>query len=272
MKRIEGNKGDTLFNQIRSLVRFRSLFVELIRAEISLRYRKSVLGVAWTVMNPIINALVLFFLFRAIFKIKDLGDIDFFPYVYSGVLLLNFITRGIVEASEQLHVYSPVIRRISVPSEIFVISKVLGNLLNFFLGLVPLLFYLGIINRELSLKILLVPIFILPVFLIVSAISLLLSILYLNFRDIEHLMPIALNILFYISPVFYSVELIGGNTRRLVELNPLTTVLESCRYIFGVSQSFNSGYLALLMIFGTTAFLVSLRIIERNRMKVVLVS
>lgn len=127
--------------QLRSLYKYRALFLELIRTEIKLRYRRSVLGVAWTVMNPVLNAIVLYFVFRAIFKFKSLGEVDFFPYVYTGVLVLNYLTRSVIEGSEQLHVYSGVLRRVNIPGEVFVIAKVLGNLANFIFGLLPLGIY-----------------------------------------------------------------------------------------------------------------------------------
>lgn len=261
-----------LFQQFKNLFFFRFLFIELIRSEIVLRYRRSFLGVAWTVLNPIFLAVVLYYLFRAIFKFRTLGETDFFPYVYCGVLLLTFITRAIVEGSEQIHVSAGVLRRIRFPSEILVLSKVSGNLINLFLGLLPLILYLLFTNGLVGWRLFLLPLVFIPVFLIVSSIAIMLSVAYVFFRDIEHLMPTLLNILFYISPVFYSIDLIGGNTRFLVELNPLNNILESFRYLFGAGLVFHPAYLLASSIFGFLLFCTSLRVMEVNRMRVILVS
>jgi len=261
-----------LVQQFKNLFFFRFLFIELIRSEIILRYRRSFLGVAWTVLNPIFLAVVLYFLFRAIFKFRTLGETDFFPYVYCGVLLLTFITRAIVEGSEQIHISAGVLRRTRFPSEILVLSKVCGNLINLFLGIIPLIVYLLLKNGLVGLRLLLIPPVLFPVLLLVSSIAIMLSVAYVFFRDIEHLMPTLLNILFYVSPVFYSIDLIGGNTRFLVELNPLNNILESFRYVFGAGLVFHTAYLLASSLFGFLLFCISLRVMELNRMRVLLVS
>jgi ABC-type polysaccharide/polyol phosphate export permease len=215
---------------------------------------------------------VLYFIFRAIFKFKSLGETDFFPYVYCGVLILNFITRAIVEGGEQLHISSTVLRKIRFPAEILVLAKVSGNLINLFLGIIPLLIYLIFSGGLLSFRILLTPFVLLPLALIVSAVAIMLSVAYVFYRDIEHLVPTLLNVLFYISPVFYSIDLIGGKTRSLVELNPLNNFLESFRFLYGVGDTLHLCYISCSLILGILLLCFSLRILEKNRMRVILVS
>lgn len=223
-------------------------------------------------MNPVLNATVLYFVFRAIFKMRSLGDVDFFPYVYSGVLLLNFITRAVVEGSEQLHNFSDVLRRINIPAEVFVIAKVLGNLANFMFGLIPLSIYYVFTSHEVTGSIIWLPLIMLSISLSVSASAIFLSVLYVFFRDIQHLIPIAMNIIFYVSPVFYSVEMIGGNTQRIVRLNPIIGYLDSLRNSLNIDSSMNSTYLIIATVFGFIFLLASMRFIENNRMKAVFVS
>ena len=258
--------------QLRSLYKYRALFIELIRTEIKLRYRKSVLGVAWTVMNPVLNAIVLYFVFRAIFKFKSLGEVDFFPYVYTGVLVLNYLTRAVIEGSEQLHVYSGVLRRVNIPGEVFVIAKVLGNLANFIFGLLPLGIYFVFKLHPLNWNLLFLPLLLISFTLIIVSISIFLSVFYVFFRDIQHLIPIFMNIVFYISPVFYAVDMIGGSTRQIVNLNPLIGYLNGFRKSLSISGELDIKFLAMASILGLIAGYASLRFIENNRMKAVFVS
>lgn len=223
-------------------------------------------------MNPVLNATVLFFVFRAIFKMRSLGDVDFFPYVYSGVLLLNYITRAVVEGSEQLHNFSEVLRRINIPAEVFVIAKVLGNLANFIFGLMPLAIYYVIKTHSVGLSILWLPLIMFSLTLSVSALAIFLSVLYVFFRDIQHLIPIAMNIVFYVSPVFYSVEMIGGNTQKIVRLNPIIGYIDSLRNSLNIDSHLNLRYLSIATVFGAILLLASMRFIENNRMKAVFVS
>jgi ABC-type polysaccharide/polyol phosphate export permease len=269
---ISSNHTSSLGDQFRALYKFRWLLAELVKTEIKLRYRRSTLGVVWTIMNPVLNALVLYFVFRAIFKFKTLGDIDFFPYVYSGVLLMNFFTQAIIQASEQLHVYSGVLRRVNIPGEIFVLAKVLGNIVNFLFGLVPLLVYYIITMHQVSWKIALAPFVVLSLTFIITAISIFLSVIYVYFRDIQHLMPIFMSLLFYITPVFYSLDMVGGRTREVMEMNPLVTYLDSFRNYLSITGSTNYRFILTVTVVGFVLMLFSMRFMERNRMKAVFLS
>lgn len=272
MKIVEAGRHQTLTTQFKNIWRFRWLFLELIRAEIKLRYRRSFLGIAWTVMNPVLNATVLYFVFRAIFKMKSLGEVDFFPYVYSGVLLFNYITRGIIEGSEQLHNFADVLRRMNIPAEVFVLAKILGNLANFIFGLMPLAIYYLLTNHSLNYSILKLPLILLSVTILISAVSIFLSVLYVFFRDVQHLMPIVMNIIFYISPVFYSIEMIGGTTQQIVRLNPIIGYLDGFRNSLNINSNFNLFFFLYSTIFSTGLLIASLRFIETHRMKAVFIS
>ena len=261
-----------LRDQLHSLFRFRWLLVELVKAEIKLRYRRSALGVVWTVMNPVLNAIVLYFVFRAIFKFRTLGEIDFFPYVYSGVLLLTFFTQAVVQGAEQLHSYASVLRRVNIPGEVFVIAKIIGNSVNFVFGMIPLLVYFLITQHQVTWKIILSPLVVLSLGFIVTAIALFLSVIYVYFRDMEHLIPIIMTLLFYLTPVFYSLEMVGGRTRKVMELNPLVTYLDSFRNYLSITGSTNYKYLFASTLIGLLLMILAMRFMERNRMKAVFLS
>lgn len=272
MRAVRSNQNTPFLEQLAALFRYRWLLIELIKTEIKLRYRRSTLGVVWTMMNPILNALVLYFVFRAIFKFRTLGEIDFFPYVYSGVLLMTFFTQAISQASEQLTVFSGVLRRVNIPGEVFVISKVFGNIVNFLFAFIPLIIYFLISGHPISWKIVLAPIVVISLTFIVSAISIFLSVVYVYFRDLQHLVPIILTLTFYLTPVFYSLEMVGGRTREIMELNPLVTYLDSFRNYLNITGSTNYKFIGLVTILGMILLALAMRFMERNRMKAVFLS
>lgn len=272
MRVIRASQRVPLLEQLTSLIQYRWLLIELVKTEIKLRYRRSALGVIWTMMNPILNALVLYFVFRAIFKFRTLGDIDFFPYVYSGVLLLNFFTQSISQASEQLSVYSGVLRRVNIPGEVFVISKVLGNIVNFLFAFIPLIIYFLITQHPITWKIALAPLVVISLTFIVAAISIFLSVIYVYFRDLQHLVPILLTLIFYLTPVFYSLDMVGGRTKEIMELNPLVNYLDSFRNYLSITGSTNYKFIGLVTLLGIILMVVSMRFMERNRMKAVFLS
>ena len=223
-------------------------------------------------MNPILNAVILFFVFRAIFKIRSLGEIDFFPYVYSGVLLVNFFTQAVTQASEQLTNNSAVLRRVNIPGEIFVVSSVISNIVNFLFGFIPLLLYFFITGHELSWTILGVPLLLLSLSFIVTPLALFLSVAYVYFQDLRFLVPVIMNLLFYLTPVFYDLEAIGGRTRVVMGLNPLVTYLQSFRSTLSINGSIHFPSILTFTIAGFYALYLALRFMERNRMKAVFLS
>ena len=254
------------------LYRFRSLLITLVKVEIKLRYRDSIFGILWTVLNPLINAVVLYFVFRAIFKMRSLDNMDFFPYVYLGILVLNFITRSIIEGSSQLHLNASILRKQNVPPEIFIVSKVLGNLLNFYLSIVPLLLYYLIKTYAINFNILLLPLISTVLTLLVSSISMFLSIFYLSYRDLEHLIPIFLNIVFYISPVFYTIDMIGGRTETIIKLNPIVYFLDALRFTFNIGGNSHLRFLLISLVIGMILFILALSYIKYNRKKAIFIS
>ena len=272
MRAIRSNENVPFIEQIRALISFRWLLIELVKTEIKLRYRRSTLGVIWTMMNPILNALVLYFVFRAIFKFRTLGDIDFFPYVYSGVLLMSFFTQAISQASEQLTANSGVLRRVNIPGEVFVIAKVLGNIVNFLFAFIPLILYFLITGHPMNWKLILAPLVVISLTFIVTAISIFLSVIYVYFRDLQHLVPIVLTLTFYLTPVFYSLEMVGGKTREIMELNPLVTYLDSFRNYLNITGSTNYKFIGLVTLLGVILLALAMRFMERNRMKAVFLS
>ena len=123
-----------------------------------------------------------------------------------------------------------------------------------------------------GLSILWLPLIMFSLTISLSALAIFLSVLYVFFRDIHHLIPIAMNIVFYVSPVFYSVEMIGGNTQKIVRLNPIIGYLDSLRNSLNIDSQLDLRYLSIATVFGAILLLAAMRFIENNRMKAVFVS
>lgn len=274
-------RGLSWSDQIQSLLHYRWLLTQLVTTDLKLRYRKSFLGVVWSVMNPMLNALILFFVFRAIFKLtailvspdsRSLSEIDFFPYVYSGVLLVTFFTQSVLQGSEQIANHTYVLRRVNVPGEIFIISNVLTNTINFFLGLVPLFLYFVIRGHALTWSIILLPFLLSSLTLTALACALFLSIAYIYFQDLRYLMPVLMTLLMYLTPVFYDLGMIGGRTRMVIELNPLVTYLGAFREIMGIRGETSLLVLLIATLLSATAAFLGLRFVHHNRVKVIFLS
>lgn len=233
-----------------SFFRFRSYILESVKIEINSRYRGSFLGVLWSVLNPTLQAIVIFFVFKEVFKIKSIGNEEYFPYVYSGVLLVHFFTQTLLFTGEQIFVRSGLLMRTKVPLEVFVAITILVNTVNFFFGLVPLLLYLSLAKVSLSWTLLLLPFLILVLWVWLFCMGLFLNRLYVRFLDMRFLLPTLIGLLMYLTPVYYDLSYVLGLSREVIELNPLTMFLSSFRYSLGMSRTLETATILWIALIG----------------------
>lgn len=151
-----------IFSEIRSLFKYRHLINELISRNIKSRYKRSVLGVAWTMINPLLTMLVLYIVFSQLFAISIPR---YAVYLLSGLLLWNFFAQSTVAAIRDLVWSGGLLQRISIPRSLFALAAVGTGLVNLLLALIPLAIIGFISGSKLSWAL-----FFLPLALILAAI------------------------------------------------------------------------------------------------------
>ena len=206
----------------------RDLLRELVARDIKLRYRGSLLGVLWTLLNPLAELLVLYVVFSMVFQV----DIPNFPaYLFTGLIVygwfqtsLNFAT-GAVVANREL------VRRPGVPVVILPIVTVASNLVHFVLSL-PILIGLLLVSRvEIAAPALLLPALIAIEFLLIVAFAYPVATLSVWFRDLQHVLRIALQLLFYLTPVFYDTAAAPAALQWFFRINPLAHMVDAFRAV-----------------------------------------
>ena len=251
----------------KSIFNYRWLLFELIRVEFKLRYQSSFLGIIWMVLNPLLTAMVLFFVFRNVFQIRSINEVDFFSYVYSGVLILAFFTSALMDGSLQLRNNSSLLQRVNVPGETFVLAKIFSNLINFCISYAVLVLYMVLTNQDFSIAALEVIPLTFSLVLNTFALALLLSTLFSHFLDFEHLLRIFLMLLFYITPVFYSLEAITGISREILQFNPIFYYLEIFRGSLGIVSYDNFLFVVVSSAFGIVLLTIALRVFNNRHWK-----
>jgi ABC-type polysaccharide/polyol phosphate export permease len=108
----------------------RDLINLLVKRDISVRYKRSVLGLLWTMLNPLLTSLVLWFVFVTIFKPKLEDGTQFAPYVLSGVLLMTFFNQGFLSATESISNGVGILQKVYVKPQVFAVSATLSNAIN----------------------------------------------------------------------------------------------------------------------------------------------
>lgn len=207
---------------IQNFQKFRPLLSELIARDIKTKYRKSILGVLWTILNPLFMMIVLSVVFSNLFKF----DIEYFPvYLLSGQLIFNFFSESTTNAMSAIIANGPLIKKIYVPKYMFVLSRIFSSSINLLASFTALIFVMLAMRVDLHYTVLLVPI---PLFFIIFfslGIGLILSAIAVKFRDIVHLYSVFVTALMYLTPVIYPMSILPEWLEKIVLLNPITNIL-----------------------------------------------
>lgn len=207
---------------IQNFKKFRPLLNELITRDIKTKYRKSILGVFWTILNPLFMMIVLSVVFSNLFKF----DIEYFPvYLLSGQLIFNFFSEATTNAMGAIIANGPLIKKVYVPKYMFVLSRVFSSSINLLASFTAMIFVMLAMRVELHYTVLLAPI---PLFFIVLfslGVGLILAAITVKFRDIMHLYSVFVTALMYLTPVIYPMSIIPVWLKKIVLLNPITNIL-----------------------------------------------
>lgn len=205
-------------NRIEGFLKYMPLLRQLVKRDIKVRYRKSFLGMLWTVLNPLMMMCVMTVVFSTLFK----SNIDNFPvYFLTGNLLFAFNSEATQQALSSIVGNSLLIKKIYVPKYLFPVSRVVSCLVNFLFSFLALLIVMVFTRTKFHLTILLIPLPIIALILFTTGLSLLLSALTVFFRDIGHFYSVFILAWNYLTPVFYPVDIFPDNLRWIVECNPL---------------------------------------------------
>ncbi len=213
-------------------MKYAQLIRLLVNRELTLRYKRSVIGIGWTLLNPILTSAVLWYVFSFVFAAKLPSGQQFAPYLMAGILLNTFFNQGLMQSADSIASNGGVLTKIYVPPQIFAISAALAGLVNFFIGLIPLAAVVFISGQTLAWSIPIVIIVGICLAFLTAGLGLALSIVFIRFDDMRNVIAVLLMMLFYLTPVFYPVSALSPKLQKIVQLNPITSYLDIFRWAF----------------------------------------
>lgn len=215
------------------LYRYRFLLGELVKKGIKLKYRRSYLGLFWTMLEPLLNMIVLSVVFGPLLGYSN--DKTFPVYILAGRLLYTMFSQGTKEATRSIRVNSAMIKKVYVPKYLYPLSYILYNYILFLISLIVLVLVSLILGVFPGWYTLLSFVPLINIFLLTLGVGLILSTVGVYFRDMEYLWNVALTLLFYCSAVFYKVERYADSpVVWIMKLNPLYSCISNFRScIFG---------------------------------------
>ena len=217
-------------------------------SDLKIRYKNSVLGILWSVVEPLLMLGVLFFVFSTMFKF----EIEFFPiYLLSGLVTYNFFKNGTNIALSSLSNRSSLITQIYFPRSIPAISSCLTASIMLIVELSILGIFMAALNFIPPLTILyLIPIYLLA-FVFVLGVSLALSVLHVKFKDVEFIWGIILHAGFFLTPIFYRFDFLPDYVQNILQFSPMVQIVTMVHHvtIYGTYPSANSILYSLISIF-----------------------
>ncbi len=213
-------------SELKELSNYRYLLGQLVRRDITTRYKRSVLGVAWTMLNPLGTMLILTFVFSNFFR----SEVQHFPvYILSGLLVWNFFSQATNAAISGLVWGGSLLKRIYIPSTVFGVSAIGTALVNMIMSLVPLVIVMLIDGAPFHLSMLFLPVSILLLTGFTLGFGLFISSLAVFFPDVGEMYQVLLTAWMYLTPVIYPESLISARYLLIFKLNPMYWMVKMFR-------------------------------------------
>lgn len=218
--------GVSLLDEVRDLVAHEHLLRSLVMRDLTVRYKRSVIGVFWTMLNPLLTMLILTIVFSAFFRfaIKH-----FEVYFLSEYLPWIFFSQTTVNAMASMAWNGPLMKRVRIPKSIFALATTLSGIVNLVISCVPLAIIMLIKGAPFSSAILFLPLSFLILGAFTLGVSLTLSSLSVYFADIKETYAVAVFGLMYLTPIFYPMSIVPEKYLWFVRLNPLVHLLQIIR-------------------------------------------
>ena len=247
-----------------SVYRYRDLILTLVERDLKVRYRRSVIGFLWSMLQPLLMMMVLHFVFSSIFvlELKGTGIRNYPVFVLSGILFWNFFQQSIVTSMNSLKANAHILQKLPVPMAVFPIANVLSGLVHLLLALIPLFGLLIYHGHALGPQLLFLPVAILIATVFTLGAGLLLAPLAVFFTDVVELVNVLLMLMFYLTPIIYPKSIVEGHAFYwVIRFNPIRSILEVFRDPIHLSKipplshlSVSVGIAILALVLGAWAF------------------
>jgi len=214
--------------EFQELLRFWHLVVQWSRRNIKLRYKRSILGVLWTLLEPLMLMTILTVVFSTVFRFPA-QDYPFPLYILPGLLLYDFFNRSTMQIVEETVASLGLASRIYVPRSAFAVATVITYLVNWAIALVPLIAIMLVLRQPLSWSLLTVPFGMLLTGVFALGVGLLVATLGAFFHDVKLTYQVLLTGWFYATPIIYPLAIVPPHLQRYFVLNPLLHLLSLVR-------------------------------------------
>lgn len=240
-----------ILKEIKAIYKWRELLWQMVGREVKARYKQSILGYFWVILNPLAQMLVMSFAFSIILRIPTnaASNIPYSIFLFVALLPWNLFSNSLSSACGSLVGSASLITKVYFPRTILVLSTIIAKIVDFLFALIVLIIYMIIFQISINFNIL----WVVPIFLIQQIFTLGLSLFFaasnLIYRDIQYLLNLLLVLWMYATPVIYPADLVPDKYRIIFQLNPMAVIINAYRQTIlgGGSPNYLSILIALLL-------------------------
>jgi ABC-2 type transport system permease protein len=211
---------------VRDSIRYRELIWALALKELKIRYKRSVLGFLWALLNPLLLMIVLTVVFS---NIMGSNTPHYAIFLLSVLLPWTFFSQSLAYAAESIVGNADLIKKVRIAKSVFPLAAVASNMINLFLSLIPLILIILVMGHPFHLTWLFLPIPLLALTLFTTGATFFFAAANVYYRDVAHILQVVLQVWFYVTPILYSIDIFPAHYRWLFRLNPLIFVLNGFR-------------------------------------------
>ena len=249
-----------MLKKIKELYMYRQFLKTSVKKEFRGKYKKSVLGILWSFINPLLQLLVYALVFPFILRVQEENYIMF---IFTALIPWNFFSTTLSQSTSVIISNGGIIKKVYFPREILPISIVLSGAINFLISCIIILVALLISGIGISPYILFLPLILFVQCLVTLAICFVLSVFTVYIRDLEYFINVLLQLWMYITPVLYTIDLIPEKFAKLFYLNPMVQIINAYRNIFYYQTMPDLKALAIWFVIGIVGIIVGYNIFKR---------
>lgn len=248
------------------LISYRNVLWQLIRQQLILRYRRTVFGYLWTLLNPILMMSVMAVVFSTLFK-QDIKT--FTVFLFSGMIAWNCFNTIVVQSSMSFISNESLIKKIYLPKLVFPLSMSCALVIDSMLSFIALFAIMFVLGAKFSPALLFIPIAYVLLVLFSFGIALIMSVTTVYFRDLQYVIGIIMQAWFFLTPIFYKPGSLTGKVAWLIELNPLVSFVELFRAPLYMSAMPATGVIFSTCIMAIVSMLVGMLFFVSQEKKII---
>jgi lipopolysaccharide transport system permease protein len=214
---------------LKEIYEFRELLYFLIWKDIKVKYKQTIFGIGWAILQPLFMMIIFTLFFGKFAKIPS-DNIPYPIFSYTGLIIWTYFSNSLTFATDSVVKHQNVITKIYFPKILLPLSSVLSHLLDFFISFIVLIIFLLFYKITPTLNILYLPFFIFITVITSFTFSLYLSALNVYYRDVRYIINFLIQIWFFLTPIAYPASIVPEKYRSIYGLNPMVGVIEGIRW------------------------------------------